>query len=673
MTMLSTVVERLGNLLDAFDGLLGLARRFRGFLAFAAFMVMVGLFAFSLMFSEGSFDLILANFSNMHPDDFYHLVMVALVGTMLLLGTLIVLGYVDISRRKFGTAVVDEGEGGRADEHVDTGDGFIKRGGFLWPGGVQLPPLEDPPVLRQPVPLPPERIFVSYAERDYPLALKLAGFLRSKKYYVWNLEDAAPYITMDVATEQAILRSDMVVSLLSNSFAESLRVRVEAEFAAENRKPVIGVLTEEPNEVLARRFPPHNRLTMFGDWERESVALYARLREISARGLRQPDVTEDNPEILDIDSELLDALGLPKPELEAVPLVVPASPQPASQPARKPEKASPKALPENTNPFIYGVAVRPEWFVGRHEALNGITGRLGMELQSVSVVADRRMGKTSLLRYVTSRAQMLLPRDQEQVTVYINMQDARAKTPERIMRLLRLRIARELRRDLWPESADGDLTAMAESFEELADRGTKLVLCLDEFENVMAYSELNDVIEQFRSSGAVSQIGMVVATAHDLATLTETGGITSPFYNIFQTIHIGLMPRKEWVNLVRLAYARGGREVHDAELAIIGKLAGGHPSLTQMAGAVVWQARAERWDKAEIRAQYLGPASKILTSTWARLSEMERAAVREAMGILSDERAPEEAWKSLQRRGILTAENEVFCAPFADLVMSEEL
>lgn len=675
MTVFSSVVEKIGPLLDAFDGLLSLARKFQGFLSFAAFLVLAGFLGLNSMFSEGSFDLILANFGEMTPTHFYNVVLIFMLSTFMLLTLLVLLGFVDISRREIGVIAepVSEEVPPPADDTPDLGFMDILEDTLPSPEPGSLPgllPILDPRPTPQPQDaLPAERVFISYAERDYARALKLAKFLRSKHYYVWNLEDAVPYARLDVATEQAILRSDMVVSLLSNSFAETLRVRVEAEFARDNRKPVIAVLTEVPNDILARRFPARSRLTMYADWAQEADALHARLLEVSAKGLKAPEIDDTSPEPV-IDPDILEKLPLPREE-QPVPSV--SSETVPVPPVKKPVTKTVTKTTRHTNPFIYGVAVRPELFVGRHEVLNRITGRLGLELQSVSVVADRRMGKTSLLRYITSRASMLLPRENDQVAVYINMQDARAKDPEGIMRLLRRRVQRQAGCELWPERADGDLTVMAESFEELAERGTQMVLCLDEWENVMAYPELNDVIEQFRASGAVSQIGMVVATAHELSALTHAGGITSPFYNIFETAYMGLLPRKEWVGLVRLAFARSGLEVRDDELALIEDLAGGHPSLTQMAGSMVWQARSEGWRPADVRARYLRPASSILTSTWARLTEMERAAVRESLGILSDERAPLEVWDALKRRGVLTADDTVFCKPFADLVLAEEL
>ena len=630
----SFLSEKLGNLLDLFGALIDFGKNFKGFLGFSAFVITAGVLVLFTLFSDGSFDHIIENFSTLNSDQFFILLLVLIIGGLLLLFMVIILGYLDYRQRGDSLPATAPASGSSGSDAAAAG--FYT--------GSTLPP---PPGPAEPEPIdmttliPQERVFISYADQHHVQACQIAELLRDHNYYVWEIEKADPIAHLDIGTEQALRRSDMVIVLVSNAFGEALGVRVQAEFAHDLGKPVVFVLVEPPRPPLDSRFPEGRRLTIYGNWEAEGRAILDRLRRISASGLRD----QDSPQPPPAQSRLAPGVHVKEDAKQGV----------------------------NGPAFVYGVSVRPEMFVGRHAVLSTIRNRLAVDLQSVSIVSDRRMGKTSLLNYIANRPDQVLPNGGQHVAVYINMQDARAKDPAGVMRLLRRNIQQRLEVPLWAEAQDGDLLVLAETFEELAALDVRLLLCLDEWETVMAYPELDDLLDQFRASGVLSQIGMVVATAHDLAELSRVGKLTSPFYNIFDTVYMGLMPRVEWTTLVGRAFLRGGRQVEDRELDQIEALAGGHPSLTQMAGSVLWQAREHDWQLAEINAQYRRLASSILTSTWARLSQDERAAVREALGIHSEERAAQDVWDGLQRRGVLKANGDVFCKPFADLVLAEAL
>jgi hypothetical protein len=328
----------------------------------------------------------------------------------------------------------------------------------------------------------------------------------------------------------------------------------------------------------------------------------------------------------------------------------------------------------STNPFLYGSAIPVELFIGRTDALSAIRDRVWSPwgLQSLSIVSNRRMGKTSLLNYVAKKHASIFPEEQAYVTVYIDAMDARAQTVAGVMRLLRRGIARQLQRDLWPEADDGNQVAMSDAFEKLAeDEKIRLVLLLDEFESVMAFPNLDPLLYNLRSCGSQPWIGMITATAHKLIDLEAQGGLGSEFYNIFETEYLGNMPYEEWRHLVEQAYARSGRGVSSQVIEQIGHLAGGHPYLTQLAGSLHWQAEETGWNVTKIAGKFSERACMIFTNIWQRLDTSQIQALRYAMGTKGVPEAPLNVVNDLKARGVLTAAGEVFCQPFADFILQE--
>ncbi len=670
-SLLTTFAKKIASWFESFGGLVDIARNPKGILGFGMGLVLAGALLITWLFSEGSATGILAKLEQLNAEQILFLiVLIILCGVVVTLVVIVTAAILEHDRVRAGAAQDDpgatSGDGAPASRPAAQTAGLTA--GSIPLGTRTADPFSLPDAGKNlgilPTPELPKsalrRIFLSYAQRDHLLACKLAAELRGAGYHVWHVEEGAPYTRLTLEVEQAIRSSEIVISLVTNTFFDSLILRGEVEFARDAGKAVIPVLVETPDEALRQRLAVDGMLTLYREWEAEIGRVLDRVRrECASRGTAADDAAPP---------ERPAPAPLPAPEGQA-----PVFPQSGNGRART-ARPLPQAVPPETAPFIYTGAVTPDWMVGRRAELATIQGRMGLTLGAISIVAERRMGKTSLLTYITERADQFFPGQTAPVVVYLNMQDARTKNVVQVMRLLRRRIQRQIGRDLWPEEADGDLAALADAFEMLGEEGPRLILCMDEWESVMAFPELNDLVEQLRASGSRSEIGMIVATAHDLSDLSRPGEVTSPFYNIFETLYLGLMPRAEWMELVSQAYARGGRQVLDAELDLIGTLAGGHPCLTQMAGSVVWQARANRWNRAEIESRYLQLAGSTLRSLWVRQSGRHQAAIRAALGIHdASKAAPPAVWQDLTRRGILTPEGKVFCQPFADFVMAEEL
>ena len=149
----------------------------------------------------------------------------------------------------------------------------------------------------------------------------------------------------------------------------------------------------------------------------------------------------------------------------------------------------------NANPFTFGNPIRdPARFFGRSEDLRQVVNRLRSSAhESTSVVGERRIGKTSLLKHLDTpevAAGLGLPPD-EYCMVYIDFQGLTDITPERFWG----RVLRKIERSIcMPElateinqlrkQASFDLFDLEDLFETIADSGLTTVLLIDEFEYV---------------------------------------------------------------------------------------------------------------------------------------------------------------------------------------------
>lgn len=478
-------------------------------------------------------------------------------------------------------------------------------------------------------------IFISYSSKDVDKARLLTQSVETDHIAVWRDEDRLKAgAAFTVQLERAILRSDVVILIVSQSAKESKWVRNETLFAIDANKEIIPVMVEDgislPFEVYAKQY-----IKLFTDWNAGIQRLKERLFEIGGE-------------------------------------VVTTPPSTSTTFAPKVQKTDPVSLPD-VNPFLFGSAVPDNLFFGRNSIITDIRNRIGsVQLQSLSIVANRRMGKTSLMNYIRKQHKSFLGSQHNWVFVYIDMMDARAHTTEDLMQLFRRGIAQQIGHEPWSEKDDGRLPVLSNTFEELADNDYRLVLCLDEWEKVMAYPELDKFIEALRSAGQLSWISMITATARTLLDLYQGGGLSSEFYNIFRTSYLGLMPQNEWVGILKDGFARSGLQVEQTEIDLTQKLAGGHPYLTQLAGSMLWDARRENWDEKEIYERYYAQAEMVFSQIWQRQKLEQNEAVRDVLGLQPCDTVSENTIRELKHRGVLNESGDVFCVPFEDYVKNAD-
>jgi len=483
------------------------------------------------------------------------------------------------------------------------------------------------------------KVFISYSSKDVDQARRLSDQLKQDSVTVLRDQDIiAGGQAFDAVLEQALRQCDAVIYLVSADSRNSIWVKDEIVFAKTLRKTIIPLMLDTDLEQDLLTASLHH-IDMYTDalWQSNYSHLTKALNSVAPISVPPP---ED-----DIYGE----------RAEAPP-------------------------PTTMNPFIYGSRIQPEYFVGRTTAIQDIVGRLGgSQLQCISIVANRRMGKSSLLYYVFKEHARLLPQQYRWVPIYIDMMGA-ARTSKAVMFMLRVGLERGLPPDLksciWSKEDDGEMLYMAQTIADLDSAGVRLVLLLDEWESALAHPELTDWVETLRSAGQLSQVGIITSTAYELSKLHTVGGATSPFFNIFSTTYLGAMTPGEWMSLVTSAFARSGRPINPHDIDLIGELAGGQPYLTQLAGHLVWKASDERWNAADIRANFRREARPIFADLWNRQTvNNQKDTLFRLLGMNKGAPISDAAFadtiEQLQLRGVVTKSGDIFCAPFADFVRRE--
>ena len=281
----------------------------------------------------------------------------------------------------------------------------------------------------------------------------------------------------------------------------------------------------------------------------------------------------------------------------------------APAPAPKPEASvvfATQAGLSAVNPFTYGNPITdPLRFYGRQREIEQVFSRLrNPAFESSSIVGERRVGKTSLLRVIAHedviRARGLDP--EQYIFVYNDLgMVGESTTPLQLwMRLLRT-IRRQVK-DPDPELNDivADMRAsgqvdnylLADFFDLLSDVDLWVVLLLDEFETITYNRNFGpDFFGVLRSLAIHHNLALITSSRQELVDLCHSDEVrTSPFFNIFANINLRGLTPTEADQMLDHAPAETGIAFSPEEKEAIIALTGYHPFFTKVAAHFLWDA-----------------------------------------------------------------------------------
>lgn len=204
---------------------------------------------------------------------------------------------------------------------------------------------------------------------------------------------------------------------------------------------------------------------------------------------------------------------------------------------------------DSFNPFTNRAMIKKEnEFVGRIRELDDIISRLRGG-NSVSVVGERRIGKSSLLYhlFLTGNRRLGDPRKKEFKFVYLEMHDIKTKTPEGFLGSVIKELGLECKVD---DLKTNPLIVFTELLEKNNESGMKPILLIDEFDKIVELHDLfnDDFMETLRHICNNGLLTLVTSSRATLRDLTDQGKITSPFWNIFSIVNLGEFVVDEHIN-----------------------------------------------------------------------------------------------------------------------------
>ncbi|HET9384914.1 MAG TPA: TIR domain-containing protein [Gemmatimonadales bacterium] len=335
-----------------------------------------------------------------------------------------------------------------------------------------------------------------------------------------------------------------------------------------------------------------------------------------------------------------------------------------------------------TNPYLNRTAIRDDVsFVGRAAELKRLFNRIGgPQPQSVSIVGDRRIGKSSLLRAVLTRRSRFLSKPESYVFVYLDMQSRLRWTSEMFFE----RLAAEMASAGVNISSITDYDSLEEWCRSLQQEGRALVMLIDEFQVLMredggAEQLPVEFFNYLRSLANSYPVSLVVTSHVDLYTLSADRRLSgSPLFNILHKLNLGSFTETETRELIALSQPSGC--VLTADEPWIISRGGHHPLYLQIACSAAFDWRTENGaqkplDREQLDRRFMEEALPHFEGAWKFFTEGEREIMSAAARGHAARTALEPAVEHLEERGHLRNEDGhlvVFSDCFRDFIISQD-
>ncbi|MEM7111786.1 MAG: winged helix-turn-helix domain-containing protein [Chloroflexota bacterium] len=252
------------------------------------------------------------------------------------------------------------------------------------------------------------------------------------------------------------------------------------------------------------------------------------------------------------------------------------------------------------NPFFHRGAIRrAAYFHGRDTEIAQILGLL-RNGQSVSLIGPRRIGKSSLLIHLCRqevREQLELGAPNT-LFVLLDCQELGGSPPEEVYEVLLtelLDVAEEAKIDVGNVTPDGTYRALDRILRTISRQNVAVVVLLDEFELLAANEHLTPYFFA-RLRGLTTKYGLAYLTASQrplFAITAEEEILSSPFFNIFVTLPLGLYSDEEAQSLIETRLSQTDLSFSAELTNHLLFLVGPHPFFLHIAGYHAYQALSQ--------------------------------------------------------------------------------
>lgn len=333
------------------------------------------------------------------------------------------------------------------------------------------------------------------------------------------------------------------------------------------------------------------------------------------------------------------------------------------------------------NPYLNRVMIKsPEDFFGRKKEVNRIYSRLDApHPQSIAVVGERRMGKSSLLNYIYHRKnrRQAMQNYESAIFAYMDFQRSPDITVSKFIDILFSMFEFEQRKELPAAPGEKNLDHLRDTIEALNAKGKRVIILMDEFEMITNNEKFDMQFFSFlRFLANNFKVAYVTSSAKDLQQLCHTKDIAdSPFFNIFSNLPLRPFGYDEAFELISVPSQQEGIMLAPYAKQII-ELAGFFPLYLQIACSNAFEFLLENrgcepeWP--EIAASYKEEVHPHYAFVWEKMDETSKeviSRVAKGSGLGNKDKHVAE---DLARRGYLLEENgkPIVCSStFRDFVL----
>lgn len=249
------------------------------------------------------------------------------------------------------------------------------------------------------------------------------------------------------------------------------------------------------------------------------------------------------------------------------------------------------------NPFFHRGAIRrASYFHGRQNEVAQILGLL-RNGQSVSLIGPRRIGKSSILLHLcrSSVRESYNLQPPKAIFVMLDCQELGGSPPEEVYETLLVGLvdaAEDADLELEPAQQPGTYRSLDRALHEISKQDVPVVFLLDEFELLAANEHLSPYFFA-RLRGLTTKYGLAFLTTSQrplFAITAEEEILSSPFFNIFVTLPLGLYSKEEAISLFQDRLAATTVTFSPRLIDHLLGLVGPHPFFLHIAGYHSFQA-----------------------------------------------------------------------------------
>lgn len=330
------------------------------------------------------------------------------------------------------------------------------------------------------------------------------------------------------------------------------------------------------------------------------------------------------------------------------------------------------------NPFIVGRPITDSKnFFDRETELEEIFSAI-KNRYNISLVGERKIGKTSLLNMVRDPDKMKEHGIEPEKTCIVSIDSSEIKkgNPDSVWRFLLSLLCEEIEDETIKKELNRKCAANSTGFSDviktLSHIKKDVVLILDEFEAICEGMDI-DFFQNLRHLAQVSRLTYLVSTSRDLFTLTTESKqiVSSPFFNIFSPLFLGLFQKHQSKEFIKSKFNK--MNITEEQINSILRICGPHPFFLQLFCSLLFRSFPDKeldlssnegidyFKKGveQAKMNFNLSSNNHFEYFWEKFNQKERDTLS-AIAVKKISHTFERILKDMERRGFLTKDNQKY-------------